>query len=449
MQISEIDIDINAIVKETLENVNAKQRFIESYNETFYLTELTYKIRLSRWLRFFNERYLKNPVLIKNTYFALLDYCRSNELFRTQTQNEFETSLLFYDKIIDHSSLAINDDEVIGKKILTISLIYGKYPGMQTKSINEALKTLPVNFQRDDITCFIAKLMVKFQIPNFILNHIELLDLKEVDILMFYLRGNNLNKYPELDFKISNKEQEIMLFQIPENITIQDNIIKKTVAIAKIIRATDNPFYIAQFFNRCKIFNYRIDDFLIEINFWIKAYNLIAESINPYTNNDIIEYLDYIEHKKRELGSTYNLKGVTPESLENSVNEWHNNTNNSIDNDLLNSKWEGAQKENTILEIDGDTYEFSEITDGKTLFKESNMMKHCVFSYVNNCLEGKCSIWSLKKKQDSVFKNLLTIEIQGNEIVQVRGKHNRSAIHNELNVIENWASVNNYIFINQ
>jgi hypothetical protein len=210
------EIDVNNVLKETLNNLNSKQRFIKSYNENYYLTEISYRIRLCRWLKFFNERYFNNPVLINNTYYVLLEYCESNELFRTQTQNEFELSLLFYDKIMYCNFFITNNSEIIAKKMLTISLIYGKYPGMQTHSIAEALKTLNGNKNREDISDFITQLMVKFQPPLGILNNIELLDLKDIDILMFHLRGNNLKKYPELDFTITNKEQEIMLFKIPE-----------------------------------------------------------------------------------------------------------------------------------------------------------------------------------------------------------------------------------------
>jgi hypothetical protein len=441
------EIDVNNVLNETLNNLNSKQRFIKSYNENYYLTEISYRIRLCRWLKFFNERYFNNPVLIKNTYYVLLEYCESNELFRTQTQNEFELSLLFYTKIMYCDFFITNDDEIIAKKMLTISLIYGKYPGMQTHSIADALKTLNGNKKREDITDFVTQLMVKFQPPLTILNNIELLDLKDIDILMFHLRGNNLKKYPELDFSVTNKELEIMLFQIPNLIKIQDNFIKKTAAIAKIIIATDNQRYITAFFNYSKIFNYRIDDFLNEISFWIKAYNLICETINPHANNGVTEYLDYIEHKKREHGKVYNLKGVTSESLDNAVNQWHQRGTNKTEPKLFDMTWIGTQIENFEIEYGGCNYQFSEIKDGKTLFKESNMMKHCVFSYINNCVNGICSIWSLKKNENTKFNNLLTIEIQNNEVIQVKGKHNRPATEFELGIVEYWANENSFIFI--
>lgn len=94
-------------------------------------------------------------------------------------------------------------------------------------------------------------------------------------------------------------------------------------------------------------------------------------------------------------------------------------------------------------------YEFSEIKDGKTLFAESNIMKHCAFSYIDNCMNGICSIWSMKTNKDLILKNVLTIEIQNLEVVQIRGKNNRLPTELELTVIETWTKENNFKFIRE
>lgn len=68
-------------------------------------------------------------------------------------------------------------------------------------------------------------------------------------------------------------------------------------------------------------------------------------------------------------------------------------------------------------------------------------MRHCVYSYIYMCEEGNCSIWSLLKTENTVLKNYLTIEIQDNEIVQVRGKYNSYPTKEDNMIIKEWADL--------
>lgn len=72
------------------------------------------------------------------------------------------------------------------------------------------------------------------------------------------------------------------------------------------------------------------------------------------------------------------------------------------------------------------------------LRNEGNQQSHCVASYVNNVREGKCIILLLRDKND-LEKSLLTIEVRGDKIVQVRGKMNRLPSRNENGVISKLA----------
>ena len=67
-------------------------------------------------------------------------------------------------------------------------------------------------------------------------------------------------------------------------------------------------------------------------------------------------------------------------------------------------------------------------------------MKHCVFSYSVKIEAGTTSIWSLRLGPE----RMLTVEVTNTtrEIVQFRGKLNRSATASEIAILRIWAAQN-------
>lgn len=306
--IVEDDININQVIKDTLEFINQQQYFINEINEVLDTQEIHTIKRLCRWLQYFNSHYFKNPILSNNSIFAIIKYCKNNELFKVQTQFEFEISLAFYDKIIDSPVLAVTKSQIEAQKLLSISIIHSKYYGMQLSTFNHAKTALYVE---NSITVFFERLFVKYQSPITLIQRIEHLTLNDLEFLMCYLSGKNPKKLANLDFKITNKELHFMLFQIPESIKIDNNVIEKLSAVAKVINGTTLNNYTVSFFNDNNFFKYRIHDFLDEINFWIKAYSLLSDCMELELILETKDYLDYLEYKKREHGKAYQLNKTT------------------------------------------------------------------------------------------------------------------------------------------
>lgn len=90
-------------------------------------------------------------------------------------------------------------------------------------------------------------------------------------------------------------------------------------------------------------------------------------------------------------------------------------------------------EENIILA----QYEFLEMSGDHQLLAEGRAMHHCVFTYRDEVLSGKTSIWGLRKNG----YRLATIEVQNNSrsIVQVRKKCNNLADKMTQNIIRQWA----------
>lgn len=75
----------------------------------------------------------------------------------------------------------------------------------------------------------------------------------------------------------------------------------------------------------------------------------------------------------------------------------------------------------------------------KDIISEGESLSHCVASYVDDIIDGRCKIIFMRNK-DSLDKSLLTIEIRNNEnIRQIRGQSNRLATAKEMDFIRKYA----------
>lgn len=97
---------------------------------------------------------------------------------------------------------------------------------------------------------------------------------------------------------------------------------------------------------------------------------------------------------------------------------------------------------------DGSVVFVSQIVDKMQLQIEGEKMKHCVFTYSKAIEEQRTFIYSMKLKpaptaQNLEISHLLTIQVVGNNIVQVRGKENRSALDMEAVWVREWAQLSN------
>ena len=74
------------------------------------------------------------------------------------------------------------------------------------------------------------------------------------------------------------------------------------------------------------------------------------------------------------------------------------------------------------------------------LAREGKTLHHCVSTYKEYCIKGLSYIFSFGKRDEShEQKALLTLEVRGNSIVQVRGACNRFPTDSEKEIISIWA----------
>lgn len=70
------------------------------------------------------------------------------------------------------------------------------------------------------------------------------------------------------------------------------------------------------------------------------------------------------------------------------------------------------------------------------LKKEGDTLNHCVASYIKRVIDGECLIYFLRIDKD---ESLITFEVRHNDIVQVRGLHNRKPSTSEVQALKDFA----------
>lgn len=68
---------------------------------------------------------------------------------------------------------------------------------------------------------------------------------------------------------------------------------------------------------------------------------------------------------------------------------------------------------------------------------EAVQQNHCVASYIQDVIDGKCNILFMREKENPT-KSLITIELRGTTVIQARGKFNRDMTKEEEEVIKKY-----------
>ncbi|WNW25037.1 PcfJ domain-containing protein [Bacillus inaquosorum] len=90
------------------------------------------------------------------------------------------------------------------------------------------------------------------------------------------------------------------------------------------------------------------------------------------------------------------------------------------------------------LSLTGKSFSIIRPTHVREVIKEGETLSHCVSSYVDDIIKRKCKILFLRKTEQ-LDESLVTIEVRGNVVRQVRGRFNRRPEPEESAFIESWA----------
>src|SRR5690606_3967704 len=109
-------------------------------------------------------------------------------------------------------------------------------------------------------------------------------------------------------------------------------------------------------------------------------------------------------------------------------------------NEMKRKQFEEAVKSEPYkkLEYKKKTYSIITPEEIQDLINEGNELSHCVASYVDSIVSGRCQILFLRNTE-YLDKPLATIEVRGDNVREARGFANRALRLSEREFVAEWA----------
>lgn len=201
-------------------------------------------------------------------------------------------------------------------------------------------------------------------------------------------------------------------------------------------------------------------------DFWTTVLKFFIEN-NTMSSDDINGIVEYIYHQKFLPRRTRNregkwemlsppkpsltIKGRTVGALIKLVGKWKDEL--AKERELLNKlgedefiQWRAVPVRDFSHIIQQgsrlETYKITQLVSNFELKEEGKAMNHCVASYVEDCIDGGSSIWTmtLNSKQQHKPRRLVTIEVgsESNMILQIKAKNNEAPTKEMLDIIGIW-----------
>lgn len=205
-------IEINDILAKTEDLVSNKKLLKLLSQDIDYNGDVKIKRRLSKCLLFFNEEKINNLYIYSNTVYALFEACNGNDAFKNQTEHEFEQSLIFYSKIIDHPFFNRPINFVIAKHILGLALIYGKYGSMQVNSFNNAINCIKNQITEDTLHEFFKSLFIKGEYPKLFPKNVTQFNENDLEIFMNTIKSPPCSIFKPITPELNTQAKAIKYF---------------------------------------------------------------------------------------------------------------------------------------------------------------------------------------------------------------------------------------------
>jgi hypothetical protein len=175
--------------------------------------------------------------------------------------------------------------------------------------------------------------------------------------------------------------------------------------------------------------------FPVGFSFWREAARFFAH--NPTTTMEMNDLIDYLEAEFAN-NPRFELGGRTLQALRGRMEAWHTMLRTGAA--VFRDRWTGSALPNATYEYDGAVWRITQIKTGIRLFEEGERMRHCVVTYLNRCICGESSIWSLTHERDGRLLRCATIELlHDNTIAQCRAFANGLPTVAAFSVIQTWA----------
>jgi len=183
-------------------------------------------------------------------------------------------------------------------------------------------------------------------------------------------------------------------------------------------------------------------DVAVEERFWLTYLQWLVN--NPeLPRNQVGPLVDFLAARRRREPE-FSLKGRTPSSVRQLMEEWHRELRRAPGIGFCPLPRSGFAPRWVWVDGRGNVWTVEEIADTFALREEGEAMHHCVFSYASAALAGQCSLWSMKVERLGQRERALTFEVRNatKKVVQARGLQNRMPTSEEQLVLARWTHEN-------
>lgn len=432
------------IFGETLDKVSDGRLLLKVYESSGIPGDTGCRSRYTVWIQFFNSKYNQLLWMYDELVYSLTFAFKKNRIIRLQTQYEFAISLNFFEKLITAKPCIKINDPNVASQLIMVSLIYGRYASMQIRPFKEAVQFLGYPVMKQHVNNLFISLFARYNDgPRYLMNNLWLLTEVETDILMFVIQGNNIRNHPALPLPLSKKESAVFISELPENPGFADEIIIRGIIAAKILSKAQSADLLSRFFEGSLLFQKNPRLFYEDIAFWSHAYLFL---FNQYKDDDelcsveiLINHFEYM----RGASKTYTLKGKNIFTVHEEIRAILQLKREERKRNLINEVWRKGNVEDLFASRERINYYFREIVTAKELQQEGIDMKHCVYDLIENCINGRSKIFSLKKEENGIYKSYLTFEVQDNTLMQVSGYENTHPSIKDFLLIRDFCRYNN------
>jgi hypothetical protein len=235
-----------------------------------------------------------------------------------------------------------------------------------------------------------------------------------------------LANQPALQQQMAIQEHKIIHFQPISYYLFISELIHSGASIEFVMR-----IHTARLFNT----DITVDTWLIHLRALIRM---------DYPPSDVNEVIDFIHYLKVFADQDMELSGMTVNSLNRRIHDFHlQQRKNAYLKQFEGKEIIPSDIPNYTVDFGNVRYEIRQILSKNGLMEESEIMKHCVFSYVKHCVNGISFIFSMRSIEADKTEHLLTLEIdRKRSLVQARGLQNRHPTDGEMQIVDLWLKEN-------
>ncbi|PQO44473.1 PcfJ domain-containing protein [Blastopirellula marina] len=181
---------------------------------------------------------------------------------------------------------------------------------------------------------------------------------------------------------------------------------------------------------------------------------LVANS--PLLHDEEVQIVDFINGQRfrpgheawgrgggmEPLQPNFSMKGRTLRSMRRYMIHWREELlRKRPELAIQTSRWPHTEIAPMVHRQGGSKWMLFELVSDRALLLEGAAMRHCVKDYLDECVSGRSSIWSLRVNRGPKSERMATIEVspKTKRIVQAQGKCNSSPTPEAWQVLENWA----------